>query len=435
MQGEGVGVTGQRSRLAVLRREAGLTQQQLADEIAREAARLGVAAAANVRQVRRWERKIPPPLPHPAQQLLLETIFGVPLHEMGFEVPEHRRRASSVSDDEEVRRRNFVTASGGIAAAALLPVPAEPIGVRVGVADVRRLQAEVAELFEVDHRLGSIPAQVRARRLEQQITTTLNTASVTGRVGRSLQTMAAELACHRAWFSYDGARDKRRLAAARGACTEAITAAQLVENPLLQVRALNSLSLIAVEAGHHWEARSAVERAEALARRAGAGPTVRLVVALREAGAATHAGDLVTGKRALSRATGLLTLLGRDHEVPRWVRFAGPVEVDYATAAWYRRAGQPRQAVPWLRAAVNGLGGGYARNAAWYRTRLAQALLEADEVEEACHEVTEVLDACGQVASRRLRRRLGDFADAAALTGAAAAHGPVERIRDVLRAA
>ena len=421
------------SRLAELRLQAGHTQKSLIEEFAREARRLGVDATLTVRQLRRYETDEPPPLPHPGQQLVLEVFFGLPLHEMGFVVPARRRRSvePGIGDDEEVRRREFVTGSGGIAAAALLSdMPRS----RVGMADVRRARASLAELYEVDHRRGGIPAQARARDLDQQITHTLNTRSCTASVGKALQTLAAELAAHRAWFAYDGASGGQ-LASARAAAAEAITAAQLVDDPLIQIRALNSLSLIAVEAGQTWEARSAVERAYSLARQAGAGATVHLVVALREANAATHAGDLAVARRALSRAVSYQGRADRDTDVPRWARFAGPVEVQYATAAWYRAATQPKRAVPFLRSAVAGLGGGYTRNTAWYRARLAQTLLETNEVEEACVEMGGVLDGCGQVSSQRLRRRLGDFARAAAHTGAAAANGPVERICDVLRTA
>ncbi|WP_132933283.1 hypothetical protein [Streptomyces sp. 8K308] len=314
-------------------------------------------------------------------------------------------------------------------AALLLDLP----DFRVGMADVRRLQAGLAQLYEVDHRQGGIPAQVRARELRRQITHALTTGACTGQVSHALQTMACELACHRAWFAYDGGYG-RRLDQARAACAEAMAAAQLVDSPLLQVRALNSLALIAVEAGHDWEARSAVERAYSLARHAGAGATVHLVIALREANAANRAGELTTARRALSRAMAFQARTDGDRDVPRWARFAGQVEIDYATAAWHRRAGQSRRALPFLRAAVDGLGGGYTRNTAWYRTRLAQTLLDVGDVEEACAEVTGVLDACGRVSSRRLRRRLHDFAGAATGTGAAVARGPVDRIRDALGA-
>ncbi|MEU5608109.1 hypothetical protein ACI2L4_01175 [Streptomyces sparsogenes] len=415
------------SRLAGLRKAAGYTQVTFAAAFVREAARLCIDASVSVRQLRRWEGESPPPLPHPGQQAVLEAMFGLPLAEMGFDVPPHRRSTvERIGDDGEVKRRAFVTGSGVIAAATMLP---EQHGPRVGASEVAALRARLVDLYAVDHRSGGIPAKARAQQLEQQITRVLNSSVYTSRIGRDLQTMLCEIACHRAWFGYDGGP----LQEARAACMEAMTAAQLIDSPLLQVRALNTLSLLSVEAGRTWEAASAVESAYGLARRAGAGPTVHLVISLREASAATHAGDLPGARRALSRAVSYQGRAGTDTDVPRWARFAGPVEVDYATAAYYAREAQPARAVPFLRSAVAGLGGGYTRNTAWYRARLAQTLLDTSEVEEACHEMAGVLDACGGVSSDRLRRRLRSFGEAAVRLDAAPARDVIERIRETTR--
>jgi hypothetical protein len=289
----------------------------------------------------------------------------------------------------------------------------------------------LANLYVVDHRHGAIPALESAGRLERRITHALNNGSPTGTVSRDLHTLLCELACHRAWFGYDGGPPE----VARAACTEAVTTAQLVENPLLQIRALNTLALLSASTGRHWEAASAVESAYNLAQRAGAGPTVRLVIALREANAATRAGDLPGARRALSRAVSFQGRTGADADVPLWARFAGPVEIDYATAAYYTRDGHAARAVPFLRSAVAGLGGGYTRNTAWYRARLARTLLAAGEAEEACHEINAVLDVCGGVSSAKLQRRLRAFEHDLASVDAPVTRETAERLGEVTRAA
>ncbi|MEU5030021.1 hypothetical protein [Streptomyces milbemycinicus] len=415
------------SQLAGLRKAVGYTQVTFVAAFAREAARLCIDASVSVRQLRRWESESPPPLPHPGQQAVLEAMFGLPLAEMGFGVPSHRHSTvERIGDDGEVKRRAFVTGSGVIAAAVILP---NQHGPRIGASEVAALRAQLVELYTVDHRSGGVPAKARARQLEQHITHALSNSVYTSGVGRDLQTMLCEIACHRAWFGYDGGPSEE----ARAACMEAMTAAQLIDSPLLQVRALNTLSLLSVDAGRMWEAASAVEKAYGLARRAGAGQTVHLVISLREASAATHSGDLSGARRALSRAVSYQGRTDADADVPKWARFAGPVEVDYATAAYYTREGQPARAVPFLRAAVAGLGGGYTRNTAWYRARLAQTLLDTSEVEEACDEMMGVLDACGGVSSDRLRRRLQAFGEAAVHVDATSARDVIERIRETTR--
>lgn len=113
------------SKLASLRGMAGYTQATFVAAFAREAARLSIGASVSVRQLRRWESESPPPLPHPSQQVVLEAMFGLPLAEMGFDVPSHRySTVERIGDDGEVKRRSFVTGAGAVAASAALPKPA-----------------------------------------------------------------------------------------------------------------------------------------------------------------------------------------------------------------------------------------------------------------------------------------------------------------------
>ncbi|MFJ3975629.1 hypothetical protein [Streptomyces sp. NPDC090021] len=412
--------------LARLRRAAGHTQETFVKAFRQESARLGVAAAVSVRQLRRWESETPPPLPHPGQQAVLEAMFGMPLAEMGFDVPGHRVTvAAPISDAGMVTRRTFVADAGALAAAALLPAAPGP---RIGTADLGRLRERLDGLYQTDHTAGSVPASTQAERIEAEITRALSGASYTAGVGRELQTMLAELHGHRAWYGYDGGR----IAEGRAACMEALAAAQLVDTPLLQVSVLETLVLLAVKASRSWEAASAVENAYRLATQAGAGATVHLVIALRDANVATHAGDLSGARRALSRAVSYQGRADADTDVPNWAKFVGPFEVDYATADMYVRADQPKRAVPFLRAAVRGIGGGLARNSASYRVKLAGVLLAAGEVDEACAEVGGVLDTWGGIASPRLLGKVHDFQRAAGVVDSPTARECVARIYETV---
>ncbi|WP_344022782.1 hypothetical protein [Streptomyces luteireticuli] len=408
--------------LSRLRQDAGYTQESFVKAFAKEAARIGIAASVSVRQLRRWEGEAPP-LPHPGQQIVLEAMFGVPLVEMGFDVPRHRVTVSApVSDPGEVGRRTFVADAGALAAVALVPTRPGP---RFGSADAARLRTRLDGLYKTDHTVGSVPAMTQADRIEGEIMGTLADASYTGRIGRELQTMLAELHGHRAWYGYDGGR----IGQGRAACMEALAAAQLVDDSLLQVSVLETLVLLAIKGDRVWEAASAVENAYRIAVRAGAGHTVRLVIALRDANVTTHAGDLSGARRALSRAVNHQGRADADVEVPKWARFVGPFEIDYATADMYVRAQQPGRAVPFLRAAVRAMGDDLARNSTSYRVKLARVLLEAGEVEEACAEMTAVLDACGAIASPRLLGKIREFQRAAAGVDSVTARECGERIR------
>ncbi|MDT0266110.1 hypothetical protein RM844_07350 [Streptomyces sp. DSM 44915] len=385
-------------------------------------------ASLTVRQLSRWETGDPPPLPQPAQQQLLEVVLGAPLEELGFVVPPHRRTSRSRGGGDTGRQDVVRGGPGG--GPGVLSDSAGRVG---GAVDVAGVRDELAALYRMADQRGGVPAQARAAALGRYLTQALDAASLPPSVIRDLEAALAELACHRAWCVYDYDTSG---AAARVASLEAVTTTQLTGHPLLQVRALGGHALVAMRSGRVWEARSAVERAGELARAAGAGPAVHRVIALREAGAATRAGDQAVARRALSRAVYYHARADRDQEdVPVWAGSTGQVEIDYATAAWHRRDGQPARAVPFLRNAVSAAGAGHARNAALYRSRLALTLLEAREVEEACGEIGRVLDGAGEVVSGRLRARLAEFAAVAAATGAAVVADPVDRIRERLRAA
>ncbi|MFS7880371.1 hypothetical protein ACEYXF_44590 [Streptomyces asiaticus] len=414
-------------KLASLRCAAGYTQVNFVATFAREAARLGIDASVSVRQLRRWESESPPPLPHPSQQAVLEAMFGLPLAEMGFDVPSHRySTVERIGDDGEVKRRAFVTGSGAIAAAAVLPNQQGP---RVGASEVAAFRARLADLYTVDHQSGGIPAKVRAERLEREITHVLSSSIYTSRVGCDLQAALSELHSNQAWYGYDSGP----IAQARTAAMEALTTAQLIGDGLLQLSALETLVLIDIKADRLWEAASAVEMAYGLANRSGAGPTVHLVIALREANVATQSRDTAAARRALSRALSYQSRADTDTEVPHWARFAGPIEIDYATADMYVAAGEPRRAVPFLRAAVDGLARGYARNTAWYRSKLACTLLDAGDVEEACAEMGSVLDVYDEIASDRLTHRMRAFDKTAIALNTAVTRDVSARIREVAR--
>ncbi|WP_338931931.1 hypothetical protein WEB32_20630 [Streptomyces netropsis] len=415
------------SKLADLRQAAGHTQQSFVAAFVREATRLGISAAVSERQLRRWENESPPPLPHPGQQTVLEAMLGVPLAEMGFDVPSHRVTASGpVSEAGAVKRRTFVAETGALAASALTPRRPGP---RIGAIDIGHLRERLDDLYRTDHMVGSVPAMAQARRIEGAITQALSSASYTSRIGCELQTMLAELHGHRAWYGYDGGRIEE----GRAACLEALVAAQLVDDPLLQISVLETLVLLAIKAERAWEAGSAVENAYRLASHVGAGPTVHLVIALRDANVATVAGDFPGARRALSRAVTYQARTDCDTDAPNWAKFAGAFEVDYATADMYVRANQPKRAVPFLRASVRGIGGDYARNSASYRVKLARVLLEAREVEEACAEMSHVLESCGGISSPRLLDRMRGFQEAADRLDCPEARDCSARIREVAR--
>lgn len=137
--------------LRELRRRRYWTQADLALAFEERSRQVGRALSLSVRQVRRWEGA-DPPLPLPAYQEVLESLFGLPIERMGFPAPwpgapRHEldeetgptpggaSAARSYHDDREraepVKRRQFVAGAVALGSAAGAtsgwPEPARPV--------------------------------------------------------------------------------------------------------------------------------------------------------------------------------------------------------------------------------------------------------------------------------------------------------------------
>lgn len=132
--------------LRELRRRRYWTQADLALAFEERSRQVGRALSLSVRQVRRWEGA-DPPLPLPAYQEVLESLFGLPIERMGFPAPwpgnpRHElgeeagptpggaSAARSYHDDREraepVKRRQFVAGAVALGSgASMWPEPAK----------------------------------------------------------------------------------------------------------------------------------------------------------------------------------------------------------------------------------------------------------------------------------------------------------------------
>lgn len=118
-------------RIREFRKGLGLTQVQLADELARLSIEIhGVGCGANDRLVRSWERGEKRPGPY-YQRLLCELFEAGPA-ELGFRAPGRDGRSPTVAslagaEDDDVRRRTFL---GALGAATLNALARDLEGVR-----------------------------------------------------------------------------------------------------------------------------------------------------------------------------------------------------------------------------------------------------------------------------------------------------------------
>jgi len=402
------------------RTAAGWTQAAMIREYKATAERLGLSGALTERTVARWESAAPP-LPRPGAQRVLEALFGVPLEDLGFDVPETRRTPA-------VQRRRFLGEAGALALGAVAPALATTAPGRVDAGHLREIDDAIEQVYVIDHAGGSGRAQPAALDLSTRITGLLERGSYLGTVGSSLQAALGQVTAHLAWLGYDAGQHGQ----ARAFCLEALHLARMTGDRVLEVRALANLSLIALKQGRAWEARSAAEATWSAAR-GWADPTVRAMLSVGAAGAYNGSGDTTSGRRALSQAVSNFDRSADGSGTPRWARFFGTGELNQATAAYYLAAGRPQAAVPFLKATLADLGDGYTRSSAAYRGKLALALLAAGEVEAACREAQAVCDWLEHVDSGQIYARLREFRACAAGSDAKVAAQTVERIDHVLR--
>lgn len=124
--------------LRELRRRRYWTQADLASAFEERSRQVGRALSLSVRQVRRWEGT-DPPVPLPAYQEVLESLFGLPIERMGFPAPWPGAPRSELSEEqgptpggasaarsyrddreraEPVKRRQFVAGAVALGSAA-----------------------------------------------------------------------------------------------------------------------------------------------------------------------------------------------------------------------------------------------------------------------------------------------------------------------------
>ncbi|MFD5728445.1 hypothetical protein ACFWMT_20450 [Streptomyces sp. NPDC058368] len=229
----------------------------------------------------------------------------------------------------------------------------------------------------------------------------MNTGSYPDTIGRQLQLLAGEAAEHCGWLYYD-ADDQDN---ARRYWGEALTTATVLRDPTLEVLVFSSMSLQACHEGRPREglelARAAQERAMGLGS-----PTLRSIIAAREARALSLMNDGTGAGKRLSEAMHLVDRGSEGRPAPEWTAFHGHAELDYSQGMLFTELGHHGAAVQFLRAALNHQDRTYGRNRALYRLTLANALVRAGEVDEGAAHAVQSLEHLEEVESGRVTRKL-----------------------------
>ena len=184
-----------------------------------------------------------------------------------------------------------------------------------------------------------------------------------------------------------------------------VRAAEAAGDPSLAANLLSTLSYARANTGHTEDA-VLLARSAAIAGRPHAAPAGRALLWDRVAWAHARNGDVELCLKALDSAD---EAFGRadGEEVPTWAYWLDRRELDVMAGRCLTQLDRPDLAEPLLLEAIAGYDATHSREVALYRSWLAEAYAKAGDVDRACAQTMEVLDAVDGVNSARVDDRVG----------------------------
>ncbi|MGW5582211.1 helix-turn-helix domain-containing protein [Micromonospora chokoriensis] len=296
-----------------------------------------------------------------------------------------------------IGRREFVAAAG---LAAALPHTALSAGNHIGPATAGRLAERTARLRRLDNFLGGADTHHLYAAEADATTRLIQDGTYSAAVGRQLLVILAEQTQLAGWAAFDAGQhaDAERLyqtslAAARDANDAALTG--------------NAYAFLAYQqlASGQPAAETAAAGCDAAAS---ATPTVRALLHLRAAWAHAVAGDAPAADQQLALGTTCLTEHD-DRPEPDWVYWVDHMEGEIMTGRCWTVLRRPMRAIPVLERALTRFDDTHSRDKALYLSWLADAYVDANEVEQACDTASTVVRLAGGVGSVRPAQRVNAF--------------------------
>ncbi|HZN20422.1 MAG TPA: helix-turn-helix transcriptional regulator [Micromonosporaceae bacterium] len=289
-------------------------------------------------------------------------------------------------------------------------------GRRVGAATVATIERRVQQLRLLDDHVGGDETYPVLSGELAATSALLREAAYPAQLGRRLLVVTADL-CQLAGFV---AADTGRYADAKRLHAAGVRAAHAGGDT---ESAANNLSSIAYVEANSGDPRTAV----LLARSAYAGvrhtgrATVRALLLERLAWAHARAGDALAAERTLGTVEEVYPV-PRPADDPPWAYWLSPEEVQVMAGRVWTELRRPLRAVPILERATAGYNDDVPRETALYLTWLAEALVQAGEIEAAADRATKALRLARRAHSHRtmervatVRASMAPYADALAV--------------------
>ncbi|WP_026269788.1 helix-turn-helix domain-containing protein [Salinispora arenicola] len=296
-----------------------------------------------------------------------------------------------------IGRRGFVIAAG---LAAALPHTILVHGRRVGAATPGQIAERTARLRRLDNYLGGADTHDLYAAEVHSTTRLIQDGSYSDSTGRQLLAVLAEQAQLAGWAAFDAGRhsDADRL------YRTSLAAAQDADNQPLTGNALAFLAYQQLNLGKPATA-TATASCDAAST---ATPRVRALLNLRTGWAYAIAGDAALTQRHMDQGTTCLAEHD-DRPEPDWVWWVDRAEGDIMAGRCWTVLNRPLRAIPVLERALAGFDDTYARDKSLYLSWLADAYLDANEVEQACATASVVVRLAAGVGSIRPGQRLNDI--------------------------
>lgn len=323
-------------------------------------------------------------------------LWILPEGESYFTVQNRMRDTS----DLELDRRGFMSMASGVAILGMAAPFHSELSSCPGLPDVDYLIRRTARMRRLDNHLGGRDTYgLYVSELASTVGYVRN-ASSTPEIRRALIRIIAEQAQLAGWAAFDAGMH----AEAKKHYQDSFEAAKEAEDAVL---AGNALAFLAYQEVSTIGPNVGLAEASFDAAEAHATPRVRALLLERKAWTHAVAGDYQSSIAALSDAKVALHIESSQPE-PDWVFWVDDNEIDIMTGRCLTELHRPLDAVASLDKALARFDSTYARDKALYSTFLANALIDAEEIERAAFVTANSIDLAQGVGSVRPSARIAD---------------------------
>jgi tetratricopeptide (TPR) repeat protein len=289
-----------------------------------------------------------------------------------------------------VERREVLGIAGGVV--INIVVPPLPQRGRLGLSDVNRLRQPLAQLIAIDDQVGGVALAAVASRQARRVLDAVERYELSTRVETAMYALAGEYLAAAGWFSVDA----EEFDMASELLDQALRAASIARDPLVQAQIWNYMAMCAREARAYTEAH-AVAKAGLHSTAARQNPKISALFHARVAHGHAFRGEYGLADRSLSRAHRALERANDTTVTPPWLTFVNEAQLNALSAIAYNALGRHDRAEKFAEQDLDLLPETYVRNRTHGTLHLAEARLGRRQIEHAAHDAFTALDLASEL--------------------------------------